>query len=60
MKPLTPIRAIRAKCLDCTCQQLKEVRECRITTCALWPYRLGKRPPKVIHGMDGQEDDTTR
>jgi hypothetical protein len=47
MKPLTPMRAIRAKCLDCACQQPKEVRECRITTCALRPYRLGKRPVKV-------------
>ena len=40
----TPIKAIRAKCMDCTCNQPKEIRECRIVTCALWPYRMGKRP----------------
>ena len=44
MRVLTPIKAIRAKCLDCTCNQPKQIRECTITTCALWPYRMGKRP----------------
>ncbi|WHZ30063.1 MAG: hypothetical protein OJF51_004865 [Nitrospira sp.] len=44
MKVLTPLKAIRAKCLDCSCYQPKEVRECRIMTCSLWPYRLGHRP----------------
>ena len=29
---------------DCTCYQPKEIRLCPITTCALWPYRMGKRP----------------
>ena len=38
----SPLRAIREKCLDCTCQQPVEVRECRIQTCALWPFRMGK------------------
>lgn len=28
MKVLTPIKAIRAKCLDCCCQQQIEVRLC--------------------------------
>lgn len=41
---LTPIKAIREKCLDCTCQQPKEVRLCPSTQCALWPYRMGCRP----------------
>ena len=41
---LTPIKSIRAKCLDCTCYQPKEIRECGITKCPLWPYRMGKRP----------------
>jgi len=46
MSLLTPIKAIRAKCLDCCCQQMKEVKECQIQTCHLWPYRMGKRPLK--------------
>jgi hypothetical protein len=44
MKQLTPIKAIRAKCMDCTCNQPKEIRECPIIGCPLWPYRMGHRP----------------
>ena len=44
MEVLTPIKAIRAKCLDCSCGMAKEVRLCPIKDCPLWPYRMGKRP----------------
>ena len=44
MKRLTPIKAIRAKCLECCCGQVKEVRECVIEKCALFLYRMGHRP----------------
>lgn len=49
MEVLTPIKAIRAKCKDCSGGQLAEVRLCPVTTCALWPYRMGKRPkPETV------------
>lgn len=41
---LTPIKAIRAKCLDCCCGQANEVRLCPCEDCPLYPYRLGKNP----------------
>lgn len=41
---LTPIKAIRAKCLDCCCGSFKEVKQCPIEDCALYPYRFGHRP----------------
>lgn len=41
---LTPIKAIRAKCLDCCCGNVAEVRRCPVEKCALHPYRMGKRP----------------
>ena len=44
MKKLTPIKAIRAKCIDCSGGSAKEVRECHIRDCELWPYRMGRRP----------------
>jgi hypothetical protein len=47
MKHRTPMKAIRAKCVDCSCGQLKEVRLCPVTRCALWPYRFGRRPVKL-------------
>ena len=44
MKRLTPMRAIREKCLDCCCGSAKEVRLCSNKKCPLYPYRFGKRP----------------
>ena len=41
---MTPIKSIRAKCLDCCVGQTKEVRLCPSTDCALYPYRMGHRP----------------
>jgi hypothetical protein len=40
-KRLTRQQAIRAKCLDCCCAQSVEVRNCQITKCPLWIYRMG-------------------
>lgn len=39
----TPLKAIRAKCLDCA-YNAAEVRLCPCTDCALYPFRLGKNP----------------
>ena len=44
MKIYRPLKAIRLKCLDCSAGQPKEVRLCPAINCALWPYRMGKRP----------------
>lgn len=41
---LTPMRAIRAKCLDCCYGQPQEVRLCTVEKCPLYPYRMGHRP----------------
>ena len=42
----TPLRAIRKKCLDCSCFQPKEVRKCTVIDCPIYPYRFGRRPNK--------------
>ena len=44
MARLTPMKAIRAKCLECSNGQVKEVRLCPIKRCALYEYRMGHRP----------------
>ena len=46
---LVGLRAIRAKCLDCSHTQ-SEVRKCTAVSCPLWPLRMaavpkGYRPP---------------
>ena len=43
----TPIKAIRKKCLDCTCYQPKEVRLCPCIDCPIYPYRMGTRPSQA-------------
>ena len=54
---LTPIKAIRAKCLDCTCDQPQEVRLCPVTGCSLYPYRMGHNPNrKGVGGKFGQKE----
>lgn len=46
------LQAIRQKCLDCSAGQPSEVRECPVTTCGLWPYRLGRDPePSQTRGF---------
>ena len=41
---MTPVKAIRAKCLDCSGGSAKEVKECPVIACALHPFRLGRNP----------------
>ncbi len=44
---ITPMASIRAKGRDCSCGSTVEIKNCRCTDCALWPYRYGKRPETV-------------
>jgi hypothetical protein len=40
----SPLKAIRARCVDCSAYEPKRVRECPITDCQLFVYRMGKNP----------------
>jgi hypothetical protein len=42
----TPLKAIRAKCLDCSGGSSHEVITCPLTECTLYPYRRGKHPTR--------------
>lgn len=44
MERLTPLKAIRAKCIDCCCGNTFEVRECPCEDCPLWAFRDGHNP----------------
>lgn len=44
MKKLTPMKAIRAKCVECCAGNVREVSKCTIEKCALYPYKSGHRP----------------
>ena len=46
------LTAIRRKCLDCSCDQPSEVRECPVISCDLWLYRFGSDPaPSTTRGF---------
>lgn len=49
----TPLRSIRAKCLDCCCNSSFEVRLCPCTDCALHVYRFGKNPHRRRKAAEG-------
>ena len=53
MKHITPVKAIRTKCLDCTAGQYKEIKECPCPDCPLYPFRLGKNPNRK--GIGGKQ-----
>ena len=52
---MSPLKALRANCLDCSCYQLNEIRLCEATGCALWPFRAG-RHPGIVAQKTGQSD----
>lgn len=56
---MTPMKAIRAKCLDCCCGQVQEVRRCPCENCPLHPYRMGKRPKMDNDTRGTAEDEKT-
>ena len=60
MKKISPVKAIRAKCLDCSYDQPSEVRDCHLTDCALWPFRMGKNPFYDTSKMKGNAEHLKR
>ncbi len=41
---VSPLRALRLKCLDCCNGSATEVRLCTAVDCPSWPFRMGKNP----------------
>lgn len=41
---MSPIKAIRLRCLDCCGGHQSEVRKCTAVDCPSWPFRMGKNP----------------
>jgi hypothetical protein len=55
MKKLTPLKAIRKKCLDCVCGSANEVKLCPSDDCPLFTYRFGKNPARRGIGGKGKQ-----
>ena len=52
-KRITPLKAIRLKCLDCCCGSAHEVKLCTAEKCPLYLFRLGKNPNRAGIGGNG-------
>jgi hypothetical protein len=48
------LAAIRRRCLDCSGGLPSEVRNCKHTTCDLWPFRLGHNPNRAGIGQSAE------
>ena len=42
--PMSPLKALRLRCIDCYGGSLKSVRGCTSTDCPSWPFRMGRNP----------------
>jgi hypothetical protein len=54
-EPLPVLKAIRAKCLDCSGGMASEVRDCLVRNCALYPFRMGTNPWRAPVSDDQRE-----
>jgi len=43
-EPMSPLQAMRARCLDCCAGQANEVAVCPVVECPAWPFRMGTNP----------------
>jgi hypothetical protein len=44
---VSPLDSIRGRCLDCSVGSTKDVRECKIVDCEIYPYRFGHNPKLI-------------
>lgn len=59
-KVITPMKAIRAKCLDCCAGQYSEVKMCPCTTCPLYDFRLGKNPNRKPRNLTEEQREALK
>ena len=41
---MSPLKALRLRCIDCCAGSSLEVRLCTAVSCPSWPFRLGRNP----------------
>jgi hypothetical protein len=51
--PMPVLKAIRAKCIDCSGGSADEARKCTVLGCALWPFRMGTNPHRDTSNYAG-------
>lgn len=56
----SPLKAIRAKCIECSNNMLGEIKECTVTGCPLWPFRMNKNPYRQTREMTEEQKEALR
>lgn len=51
----SPLKAIRAHCIECSCGSTSEVKNCVIRDCELWTFRMGNNPFRTRSMTDEQK-----
>jgi len=46
--PMSPLSALRVRCIDCCAGSADEVRKCVAVGCASWPFRMGVNPWRSV------------
>lgn len=55
-----PVKAIRAKCLDCCCGSSNEVKQCTVVKCPLYPFRFGTNPYRTKRAVSADQMEKMR
>lgn len=55
-----PIKAIRAKCLDCSNGSSNEVTLCPVQRCSLYPFRSGRNPYRTKRQLSDEQKQKLR
>jgi hypothetical protein len=52
---MSPLKAIRAHCLDCQAGSAQEVAKCMALRCPSWPFRMGSNPYRAPPSDDQRQ-----
>ena len=52
---MSPLRALRLRCIDCCVGSPSEVRACVALTCPAWPFRMGKNPWRAERDLTDEQ-----
>ena len=53
--PMSPLKALRARCRDCCAGSAHEVRLCTAVACPSWPFRMGRNPWRAEPSLEQRE-----
>lgn len=57
-RKISPVKALRAKCLDCCAGSAHEVRLCAAQKCPSWPFRFGRSPWRASKQSLAQQENS--